>query len=189
MSDPTDPNDPNYAGDTENRLGVSPFTESQEYSYEQADQGDPNQYGNTDNRLIVTPIQGENYQGYDPDGIPGPPGPPGTIQFDYIGPFLIANDEIIPVSKTGQLAQIYGSDSPNTIPSVTPFGAAITETGSILEMQGFSNTQPIEFKNSRTTQFGLYINGSAVLYLSNMMQFRLVEISGLKLWREVWRNF
>jgi hypothetical protein len=160
-------------GSTENTPIVSPMTNcNQEYLYEQP----------------ILQVPG-------PIGPEGPQGESGSAAWISEAPFLVTHgrNEQLPAIETGHTWPVYG-DQYSAELSLAPFGSAVTELGSQMQMVGYgaegkSNDFPVLLKNSRHLQYGLALNGEVRLFEGYIIQLQLIEIGGIKLWREVLKNF
>jgi hypothetical protein len=93
------------------------------------------------------------------------------------------------ISLTGplQIVPIWGTTAGQVIASV-PFGTSMP-LGSTVTLYGIDDDLAPKMVNSRTTNYGVWLNGSITFYEGYSTQLQLVTLGNYKLWLQISKNF
>jgi hypothetical protein len=87
-----------------------------------------------------------------------------------------------------QIIPIKGSSFEQAI-SATPFGTSNLEMGSTVTLFGYDDSTPPKMINSRTIDYGVWLNGAVTFYKGYSIQLQLVQMGNYKLWLQISKNF
>lgn len=147
----------------------------------------------SDNVEKVTPFIGsKNFTVDDPDGSSQypdgtPDGEGGRAYYTLQDDQQIRSGEIIILTSPMAIIPIYGQSFESPISS-TPFGDKV-EVGSTVTLYGISDEVPPKMVNSRTINYGVWLNGSVTFYKGQSIQLQLVLMDGLNIWLQISKNF
>ena len=113
----------------------------------------------------------------------------GTAGWVYQNVVVIDDLEMIPVEGVMQVIPLKGTNEGETIANPKPFGDSETQVGSIVNLYGIDDDRPVKFITNKTENYGIWINGSVVLYNGYILALQLVNVGSLKIWRQVSKNW
>ena len=146
-----------------------------------------------DDTPLVSPFKGTagNYNPSGGNGSGSGSGGGGTVaiegQWDYQENQQVSSNGQIELSGKMQVVPVYGATN-EAIPNPVLFGTS-HDLGVMVNLIGIDPYYPLKIVDSRNTNYGLKINGDAILYDGYVLQLQLVEIGNLKTWIEILKNF